>query len=92
MNGKFKVGVSIAGILALLTITFYAGGTWTQLNNHVNRSDIHQGREIQERTIDGRIDPEIALIQLQLDEINKKLDRRLTEMDKKLDRLLEEQP
>lgn len=74
MNGKWKIGISLAGILSLLAVAFYSGATYSSLNHHLKRSDFHETRKQKEELIDGRIRLHLKPLEVQLDEMNKKLD------------------
>jgi len=77
MNGKFKIALSVGGILAVLAMTFNAGATWRSLDSHSTNPTIHQTRQQKERMIDERVNLLIAPMRVELREANKKLDRLL---------------
>ena len=79
MNGKAKIGLTIAGVLAILAAVFTAGGSYSSVTAHTEDKAIHEGAGQKERRIDERIRLHLRPMEVKLDQMDKKIDRLLDE-------------
>jgi len=79
MNGKAKIGLTIAGVLAILAAVFAAGGSYSSVTTHTEDKTIHEGARQKEKRIDERVKLHLRPMEVKLDQMDKKIDRLLDE-------------
>ncbi len=77
LNGKTKVGLSIAGVVAIAAAIFTAGGSYRAVMSHAEVEGIHETGEQMQPRIDERVRLHLKPIEVKLDEMDKKIDRLL---------------
>jgi hypothetical protein len=74
MNGKLKVTLSIAGVIAMVSMVFYVGYTWAIISTHLTDIERHQTAREKELLVDERIALHLLPLRVEIREMNKKLD------------------
>ncbi len=79
LNGKTKVGISIAAVVAMAAAIFTAGGSYRAVTSHADVEGIHETGEQMHPRIDERVRLHLNPIEVKLNEMDKKIDRLLDE-------------
>ena len=85
VNGKTKVGLSIAGAIAILVTVFGMGVNWARIEGHIESKERHENGVEKSRRIDERIGFAVRPLEVKIDTVLIRQDR----LDAKLDSLLE---
>jgi hypothetical protein len=78
LNGKTRMTLTIAGAIAVLAAVFTAGVSFARLDSHVDNDALHETPMEKTNRINDRINLRLRPIEVQLDEINKKIDHLLS--------------